>query len=115
VALRCVPTIPALLAIATGKSIADCSPACVLLGKHAAVPDVLIVGAGPAGNQRFRSGKIQVLFNSMPMEFRPATVVLDVAGSRREVANDYAWIFAGGTPPLDLLRKIGVQLGDRDL
>jgi putative YpdA family bacillithiol system oxidoreductase len=62
-----------------------------------------------------RSGKVQVLFNSMPLEFRPATVIIDVAGSRREIANDYVWIFVGGAPPNDFLTRIGVQLGDRDL
>jgi len=51
----------------------------------------------------------------MPVEIRPASVVIDVAGSRREIANDYVWILAGGTPPNDFLKKIGVQIGDRDL
>ncbi|HET7185337.1 MAG TPA: NAD(P)-binding domain-containing protein [Terriglobales bacterium] len=62
-----------------------------------------------------RSGKINVIFNSAPVEFRQDSVVLDVSGARREIPNDYVWIFAGGTPPNDFLRKIGVQLGDLDL
>jgi len=43
------------------------------------------------------------------------TVVLAVAGERRELANDYIWVFAGGTPPTAFLDKIGVRAGPRDL
>jgi hypothetical protein len=32
-----------------------------------------------------------------------------------EFANDFVWIFAGGTPPYDFLKKIGVGFGNRDL
>src|ERR1043165_378348 len=45
-----------------------------------------------------RSGKVQVMFSSIPVEFRPATVVLDVAGSRREIANDCVWILPEALP-----------------
>jgi hypothetical protein len=53
--------------------------------------------------QCMRSGKVRVLFNSLPAEFKPQSVVLEV------------WIFAGGTPPYDFLKKIGVGFGMRDL
>jgi putative YpdA family bacillithiol system oxidoreductase len=62
-----------------------------------------------------RNGKLKVLFNSSPLEFREDAVVLDVKGERVEMPNDFVWIFAGGTPPYDFLRKVGVQLGSRDL
>ena len=62
-----------------------------------------------------RSGKIRVLFNSNPVEFKPETVVLDVNGTLQEIANDFVWIFAGGVPPNDFLKKIGVGFGMRDL
>jgi thioredoxin reductase (NADPH) len=62
-----------------------------------------------------RSGKLKVLFNSTPVEIREDAVVLDVKGERHEITNDFVWIFAGGTPPNDFLKKIGVQLGTRDL
>jgi len=62
-----------------------------------------------------RSGKLTVLFNSNPIEFRKDAVVLDVEGTRREIPNDFVWIFAGGVPPDDFLKKVGVQLGARDL
>ena len=62
-----------------------------------------------------RSGKLTLLFNSTPIEFLPQAVVLDVNGTRREIPNDFVWVFAGGTPPDDFLKKIGVRIGSRDL
>jgi thioredoxin reductase len=62
-----------------------------------------------------RSGKLRVLFNSNPVEFKPESVVVDVGGITQEIANDFAWIFAGGTPPNAFLKKIGVGFGARDL
>jgi putative YpdA family bacillithiol system oxidoreductase len=62
-----------------------------------------------------RSGKVKVIFNSKPVEFRQDAVILDVKGERHEITNDFVWIFAGGTPPNDFLKKIGVQLGSRDM
>lgn len=57
------------------------------------------------------TGRVQVIFNSMPMEFRHDSVVLSVAGRLRKISNDYVWIYAGGTPPYEFLRKIGVGFG----
>lgn len=62
-----------------------------------------------------RSGKLKVLFNSNPVEFKPDTVTLDTNGSFQEIANDFVWIFAGGSPPTDFLKKIGVEFGMRDM
>jgi len=62
-----------------------------------------------------RSGKVTVLFKSNPVEFKPESVVLEVDGTVREIPNDYVWIFAGGTPPYEFLKKIGVGFGMRDL
>ena len=62
-----------------------------------------------------RSGKVEVLFNSSPVEFRPDSVLLDVQGTQRELPNDFVWIFAGGIPPYDFLKKLGIQFGMRDL
>jgi putative YpdA family bacillithiol system oxidoreductase len=61
------------------------------------------------------SGKVNVLFNSKPLEIKPDSVTLDVNGQRQELANDFVWIFAGGTPPYDFLKKIGVGFGVRDV
>ena len=62
-----------------------------------------------------KSGKVKVLFNSNPVEFTTESVILEVGGSRRELPNDFVWIFAGGTPPNDFLKKIGVQFGLKDM
>ncbi len=62
-----------------------------------------------------KSGKPQVVFNSQPVEILPKAVRLDVAGTTKEIPNDYVWVFAGGTPPSEFLGKVGVQIGPRDL
>src|SRR5215469_10540623 len=62
-----------------------------------------------------KSGKVEVLFNSNPVEFKEQSVIIEVAGNKREIPNDYVWIFAGGTPPNDFLKKIGVGFGARDM
>ena len=62
-----------------------------------------------------QKGKLTAVFNSIPVEFRPGTVILDLEGSQKEIPNDYVWIFAGGEPPTAFLKKIGVGLGMHDM
>lgn len=62
-----------------------------------------------------RSGSVQVLFHSNPVEFTESSVFLDVQGAVKELPNDFTWIFAGGAAPNDFLKKIGVEFGSRDL
>ena len=62
-----------------------------------------------------RTGKVKVLFNSIPVEFKADTVTVQLDGQTQEIPNDFVWIFAGGTPPNDFLKKIGVGFGSRDL
>ena len=62
-----------------------------------------------------RKGKVKVIFNSNPVEFRKDSVVLNVSGKTQEIPNDYVWIFAGGEPPTAFLKKIGVGFGTQDL
>ena len=62
-----------------------------------------------------KSGKVEVLFNSNPLEFKENSVMMDVSGEQKEFPNDFVWIFAGGTPPNDFLKKIGVGFGARDM
>jgi thioredoxin reductase (NADPH) len=66
-------------------------------------------------DESIRAGKLRVLFHSNPVEFKPESVVLEVKGSVQEIPNDFVWIFAGGTPPNDFLKKIGVGLGSLDV
>ena len=60
-------------------------------------------------------GKVKVVFNSNPAEFKRDSVILDVNGKLREIPNDFVWIFAGGEPPTAFLRKIGVGFGMQDM
>jgi len=58
---------------------------------------------------------LEVLFNSAPVEIKEGFVSMEVGGAVREIPNDYVWVFAGGTPPYDFLKKIGVGFGMQDL
>ncbi len=62
-----------------------------------------------------KKGRLSVIFNSQPIEIREQSVVLDVAGQTRELANDYVWVLVGSLPPNEFLQQAGVQLGSRDL
>lgn len=62
-----------------------------------------------------QKGKVTVVFNSQPVEFKPNSVILEVNGKQEEIPNDYAWIFAGGEPPTAFLRKIGIKVGMQDV
>jgi thioredoxin reductase (NADPH) len=65
--------------------------------------------------ESIRKGKVKVVFNSIPTEFREKSVTLEVASQQQEIPNDYVWIFAGGEPPTAFLKKIGIGFGDQDL
>jgi len=62
-----------------------------------------------------QKGKVNVIFNSIPVEFKQSSAVLEVNGKQQEIPNDFAWIFAGGEPPTAFLKKIGVRVGLRDM
>jgi thioredoxin reductase (NADPH) len=62
-----------------------------------------------------KKGKLKVLFNSSPVEFRTDSVVIEVNGKQETLSNDYVWIFAGGEPPTAFLKKIGIGSGERDI
>ncbi len=57
------------------------------------------------------SGQVRPLFSSQPVEITPGAVRLKVGSDVVELPNDYVFVFAGGVPPFDLLRKIGVRFG----
>ena len=65
--------------------------------------------------ESMRKGKVKVVFNSIPTEFKDKSVILDVNGKPEEIPNDYVWIFAGGDPPTAFLKKIGIGFGNQDL
>ena len=62
-----------------------------------------------------RTGKMRVVFNSNPVEFKQDSVLLEVQGKVEEIPNDFVWIFAGGVPPTAFLKKIGIEFGTRDV
>jgi thioredoxin reductase (NADPH) len=70
-------------------------------------------------NQRIqefiRKGKLKVLFNSNPVEFRQDSVLMEVSDKQQTIPNDFVWIFAGGEPPTAFLKKIGVGFVNRDI
>jgi thioredoxin reductase len=61
--------------------------------------------------EHIASHKIDVLFNSIPMEFREGSALIETCGQVREMPNDFVWIFAGGTPPSEFLKSAGVAFG----
>jgi len=65
--------------------------------------------------ESLRKGKLQVIFNSNPVEFTEKSAILDVSGVSKEIPNDFVWVFAGGEPPTAFLQKIGVKVGARDM
>ena len=61
--------------------------------------------------EHIRSRALEVVFNSVPVEFRAGSVLLQSQETTRELANDYVWIFAGGTSPTSFLKSAGVAFG----
>ena len=64
--------------------------------------------------EHIASGKLEVLFNSMPQEFRVGSVLIECGGEVRELPNDFVWIFAGGIPPSEFLKAAGVAFGSTE-
>jgi thioredoxin reductase len=62
-----------------------------------------------------RARKLEIILNSIPVEFRKDAVILSVHGQLLAIPNDFVWIFTGGKPPNDFLSKIGVGFGMRDM
>jgi len=62
-----------------------------------------------------KSSQLTILFQSAPVEVKEHTVELEVNGQRQEIPNDFVWVFAGGEPPNDFLKKIGVTFGTLDV
>lgn len=55
--------------------------------------------------------KVTTLFNSQPESIEEGKVVLRAGGELRELPNDYVFIFAGGVPPFELLKRAGIRMG----
>lgn len=57
------------------------------------------------------AGKVRPLFSSQPVEIGPGSVRLRAGDRDVEVPNDWVFVFAGGVPPFDFLKKMGVRFG----
>jgi putative YpdA family bacillithiol system oxidoreductase len=57
------------------------------------------------------SRHIEAAFGTEVEAIEAAAVRLKVPGGVRELPNDYVFVFAGGEPPFELLRQMGVRFG----
>jgi len=55
--------------------------------------------------------RIEGAFGTEVERIAPSSVRLKSPGGVRELPNDYVFVFAGGEPPFDLLRQMGVRFG----
>jgi thioredoxin reductase len=56
-------------------------------------------------------GRAKALFGSEVTEILEDRVRLKMGERRIELPNDYVFVFAGGEPPFDFLRQMGVRFG----
>lgn len=65
-----------------------------------------------AADRALAGGKLEALFGSQVLEIGERHVELRLAdGSTKRMDNDFVFIFAGGIPPFELLRKVGARFG----
>ena len=57
--------------------------------------------------------RIEGLFSSEVERITPASVFVKTAQGVHELPNDYVFVFAGGEPPFELLKKAGVRFGGK--
>jgi len=62
-------------------------------------------------NRLVGAGKVKLAFSSEVTEILPTAVRLRTPGGSVEIRNDYVFIFAGGDPPIGLLKQIGIRFG----
>ncbi len=68
----------------------------------------------PDIDNRIERGEIKAYFNSRVREIREDEVVLDTPQGELAIENDFVFAMTGYHPDFDFLRKLGVQLTDRD-
>lgn len=61
-----------------------------------------------------KTPSLNVVFNSTPIEIQEDCVLLDTCTGIEKLPNDYVWVFAGGIPPNDFLKKLGIHFGPLD-
>jgi thioredoxin reductase/NAD-dependent dihydropyrimidine dehydrogenase PreA subunit len=61
--------------------------------------------------QLVKTGKVRALFGSEVTEVLADCVRLRAGDKPLELPNDYVFVFAGGEPPFELLRQMGIRFG----
>jgi thioredoxin reductase (NADPH) len=56
------------------------------------------------------AGRVSLLLNSTPVEIGAEEVIVEVAGARTALRNDYVLIFAGGVLPTKFLEAAGIEV-----
>jgi len=56
-------------------------------------------------------GQVTLLTPSKLQSITPDEVVLETSEGSKCLRNDYVFVFAGGVPPFDLLKKVGISFG----
>lgn len=62
-------------------------------------------------NELIDQDKIKPLFNSNVISIDDKSVNLKIGDDITEIPNDYVFVFAGGIPPFDMLKQVGIQFG----
>jgi thioredoxin reductase len=57
------------------------------------------------------SRRIEGAFGTEVEKIEPSAVRLKAADGTHETPNDFVFVFAGGEPPFELLRKMGIRFG----
>ncbi|GAB4331376.1 MAG: hypothetical protein Kow0037_07920 [Calditrichia bacterium] len=65
-------------------------------------------------NSQIKRKKIKPLFETTVGEIKKDSVILNTNEGILEIPNDFVFIFAGGIPPFDLLKGIGIRFGEGD-
>lgn len=64
-----------------------------------------------AVTKMMNNGKIKVVFDSQVSRINSDSVVLSTKAGDVSIVNDYVFVFAGGDPPYEFLKSIGIQFG----
>ena len=62
-------------------------------------------------NELINKGDIKTLFSTQVKEIGEKSVKIESESGILDIPNDFIFVFAGGIPPFDMLKKIGVTFG----
>ena len=62
-----------------------------------------------------KNGWINIMYESTVDSIDEEQVVINHGGEKKEIKNDYVFVFAGGIPPFKLMNSIGIQFGTSTL